>query len=230
MQKYIVSIAAAVNAVCVILLCLYVAINLPAFSLNFYRWQYRVNDTANLVSMEKDELMAVTSHMLDYMRGNISDLQIEAIVDGQPRLFFSQREILHMVDVYNLFVSGTRIRNMSMVLVLATVGVIAFLRQPVGLVLANAYRWAMAAVFAAVAAFAVVVSFNFDRWWTIFHEIFFDNDLWLLDPATELLINIVPLSFFINMSIVVGAIFCGLLLAVFGVAWLVCVRACRGKL
>ena len=35
----------------------------------------------------------------------------------------------------------------------------------------------------------------------MFHEMFFSNDLWLLDPNTDMLINIVPEPFFIDTSL-----------------------------
>ena len=34
----------------------------------------------------------------------------------------------------------------------------------------------------------------------MFHHIFFDNDLWILDPSTDLLINIVPEPFFMDTA------------------------------
>jgi uncharacterized membrane protein len=37
--------------------------------------------------------------------------------------------------------------------------------------------------------------------------IFFDNDLWILNPATDLLVNIVPQPFFIDIAIFIGALF-----------------------
>ncbi|MGB4393229.1 MAG: DUF1461 domain-containing protein, partial [Bacillota bacterium] len=37
---------------------------------------------------------------------------------------------------------------------------------------------------------------DFTRWWTAFHLVTFDNDLWRLDPATDWLIRIFPEEFF----------------------------------
>ena len=39
-----------------------------------------------------------------------------------------------------------------------------------------------------------VVDFNW--FWTQFHHVFFTNDLWLLNPATSVLIQMVPEAFF----------------------------------
>ncbi|MFQ9799458.1 MAG: DUF1461 domain-containing protein [Clostridia bacterium] len=38
---------------------------------------------------------------------------------------------------------------------------------------------------------------DFNRYFTIFHLLFFDNDLWILNPATDLMINIVAGTLFL---------------------------------
>jgi len=225
MRKFTVNTIASVNALCVILLLLYAAVHLPTFSMEFYRWQYSVNDTLNVVSMQDDELMAVTQHMLDYMRGRTPKLQIEAVVDGHLRPFFSEREILHMIDVYDLFMLGNGIRNLAAALILVTIGLIEFMREPVLLTLAKAFRWVSATLIAALAGLTFLIALDFHHAFIIFHEIFFDNDLWLLDPATELLINIVPLQFFITLSSIIAAIFFALLAGLFAAATFICRRA-----
>ncbi len=47
---------------------------------------------------------------------------------------------------------------------------------------------------------------NFDRSFTIFHEIFFNNDYWLFDPSTDPIITILPQDFFFHCSLLI--IFC----------------------
>ncbi|MCL1795580.1 MAG: DUF1461 domain-containing protein, partial [Clostridia bacterium] len=39
---------------------------------------------------------------------------------------------------------------------------------------------------------------DFSGWFTAMHRFAFANELWLLDPASSLLIRMTPLSFFIN--------------------------------
>lgn len=42
---------------------------------------------------------------------------------------------------------------------------------------------------------------DFNRYFTYFHLIFFNNDLWLLNPNTDLLIQMLPEEFFISIFI-----------------------------
>ena len=51
---------------------------------------------------------------------------------------------------------------------------------------------------------------DFDSLFTLFHKLLFTNDLWLLDPRTDLLIRICPSSMFMNMGARIG---------IFGLIW-----------
>lgn len=55
----------------------------------------------------------------------------------------------------------------------------------------------LAAVFFAMLAGWTFV--DFDAFWTTFHKIAFRNDLWLLNPATDLMINLFPAEFFSSL-------------------------------
>ena len=45
--------------------------------------------------------------------------------------------------------------------------------------------------------------FNFDKSFTIFHEILFDNDYWIFDPNLDPVINILPKEFFLHAGIMI---------------------------
>ena len=44
------------------------------------------------------------------------------------------------------------------------------------------------------------MSIDFYKYFTIFHEIFFSNDLWQLEPAKDRLINMFPEAFFSDIA------------------------------
>ena len=50
----------------------------------------------------------------------------------------------------------------------------------------------------------IFIQSDFTQYFTYFHEIFFNNDLWLLDPKTEILIQMMPEPFFIKAAIGIG--------------------------
>ena len=78
------------------------------------------------------------------------------------------------------------------------------------------YGWAVGLFLGVAAAFGGLVAIDFNKYFVLFHEIFFNNDLWLLDPATDLLIRMLPEGFFFDMVIRIGVIFIGSLLILWG--------------
>ena len=53
---------------------------------------------------------------------------------------------------------------------------------------------------------ALICALDFNRAFIAFHHLFFTNDLWLLDPRTDLLIRICPQSMFMGMAVRIGAL------------------------
>jgi integral membrane protein (TIGR01906 family) len=107
-----------------------------------------------------------------------------------------------MVDVKGLFVKGFYIRNISFIYILAMLFLILW-RKPVRNQVRRLARYGIAAAVAGVLPVLLVVvlmNIDFYKYFTIFHEIFFTNDLWLLDPAVDRLVNIFPQDFFTDMA------------------------------
>jgi len=56
-------------------------------------------------------------------------------------------------------------------------------------------------------ALFLIFMFDFSHAFVVFHEIFFDNDLWLFDPATSYMIRMLPEGLFYDMIMRVLLIF-----------------------
>ena len=63
---------------------------------------------------------------------------------------------------------------------------------------------------------------DFDRVFTLFHEIAFTNDLWLLNPNTDMLIRLMPETFFTEYGII-GGIAAGVILTAVILPTAICV-------
>ena len=72
--------------------------------------------------------------------------------------------------------------------------------------------------FGITAVLAAIISTDFTKYFIMFHHIFFHNDLWILDPATDMLINIVPEGFFSDTVLHIGITFFLCVAVVFGLA------------
>jgi len=166
----------------------------------------KYNVTAD-VRMEMDDLLEVTDEMMDYLRGDREDLHVPTIVDGQPREFFNAREIAHMEDVQMLFLAGLALRRICIVAAVICLAALFLMKAPISRVLPRSICGGTGLFFAIVCGLAAIIATDFTKYFTIFHEIFFDNDLWILNPATDLLINIVPEPFFVDTAAAIGITF-----------------------
>ena len=203
-RRRFVTVAVYVNAICLVLIMLYVSIVSPTFNINFYERQFVRNNTHAWIRIEPDDLTVVTQHLIDYMRGREDELQITTYISGEEVDFFTERAIDHMVDVRNLFDGGRVIFIVCIILFVVTLVVVVFNKTLSSISKAYLYTACAATGLFAIIALIAVVSFDFAFEW--FHHIFFFNDLWLLNYYDRLL-NIVPTEFFINISIYIGLLF-----------------------
>ena len=218
--------AGVVNAICLVLLALYFSVQMPTFSTWFYAHEYEKNNIYAKVQMEEADLLAVTAHMIDYMRGKADTLNVDTQVAGEPRPFFSEREILHMEDVRGLFDAGRMIRNVSAVLFIATAAFLVWLRKDGLRSMMKSWSVTAFSTLGLGSAIGIAIALGFDRAFTAFHEVFFNNDLWLLNPDVDLLVNIVPTPFFVDIAGFIGITFV-LVLAVMGTGAAVALRGLR---
>ena len=74
-----------------------------------------------------------------------------------------------------------------------------------------------------VGAIGLYGAADFTSFWTSFHQFFFDNDYWLLDPNVSIMINLYPENFFSDL--VFRVIFWFLL--ILGASWVLIYRVKR---
>jgi integral membrane protein TIGR01906 len=199
---------------------------------HFYEEEYRKYRVTESLGMELSDVMTVTDHMMDYLIGREEKLSIETDVDGKRQDFFNEQDRLHMADVKNLFLGGLKLRTLFFLLSVIFIGALVLKKADMRNVLPRAYGIAMA-VFAAVLVFlGIAFTVDFTRCFTIFHEMFFTNDLWMFDESTDYMIRMLPEGFFSDMVIRIVKVFVGCLAAlgvVIGIIYKICDRHTAGK-
>ena len=187
----------------------------------YYEKEYAKYGVLNDVHMEMDDLLDVTDEMMAYLRGSRKDLHVPTIVDGQPREFFNDREIAHMEDVRGLFLGGLALRRISLGLIVACVILLLLLKADIRCVLPKMICIGSALFFAVLAVLAGIISTDFNQYFIMFHHIFFNNDLWMLNPDTDLLINIVPEPFFMDTAARIAMTYGVSVLTVFAICFII---------
>lgn len=180
--------------------------------MRYFQKEYRKYDVIKNVNMEEKELLFVTEEMMSYLKGKRDNLNIEAVIDGEQQEFFNEKEIAHMKDVRVLFWEGQWLRRIGVIICIITV--IFLLFQSKIEFLLKCLRNGLISFIVFMAILVGIITTNFTKYFVIFHKIFFSNNLWILNPETDRLINIVPEPFFIDTSIRIVVIFFSIILFV----------------
>lgn len=192
-----------------ILVFLGIALSLNIFLLSF-QWlalnkSYYVNrfealEVRKTIGIDKFDLTRVVSELIDFMDDGTGDLNLEVDINGTPTPYFNPKEIHHMEDIYWLFFHGRRILFGIQILMLLGI-VYLYLSKLNGLAYLSAIKIAVKTAILGIGSLGLLGLMDFDWAFVKFHEIFFNNDLWLLDPRTDRLIQLMPLPFFIGFVI-----------------------------
>ncbi|MBQ8506353.1 MAG: DUF1461 domain-containing protein [Clostridia bacterium] len=158
-----------------------------------------VHETAGI---SKEDLLQLDVWLARYLEGSLDDPNAEIEVYGQMQPAFNERELAHLADCRNLFSITT---NIWLNVGLAVAGVALALYGAKQGLLRPACAWLAAAVIAVpVGLLGIWAAIDFNSAFNFFHRLLFTNDLWLLNPATDLLIRICPASMFASLGLRIG--------------------------
>ena len=187
---------------------------------SYYEKEYTKYQVLEAVDMEMDDLQEVTDEMMAYLRGHRKDHHVPTI--GETWEFFNEREIAHMEDVRGLFLAAITIRRICFLVMAACAALLIVLKAETKRILPRMICGGTVLFFTILALLAGIISTDFSKYFIIFHKIFFTNDLWILEPASDLLINIVPEPFFVDTAVRIAVTYGISVIAVFSacVIWL----------
>lgn len=173
----------------------------------FYKYGFREYDAEQVTDVPLYELDRAAAEIVDYFENDADELRIVVSERDREVALFNEQEVVHMKDVKGLVQLMFRLNEVALAYVMLYIGaVILWAREKPLRSLAVEALMGIAAgvvVLAGVGAFAVT---GFDAFWTKFHQIAFSNDLWLLDPDTDRLIQMFPEPFWQQAVYLLGAI------------------------
>ena len=146
--------------------------------------------------------------------------------DGNLTVCFQVHEVDHMADCRQLIGMAGRIRWILAAAALVLIGTGAVMRKQ-----RRSFAAGMIMGFGLSAAACIAILIwgyiSFDSLFTVFHKLLFTNDGWILDTRTDMLIRLMPTSFFISLGIKVLLSAAAMAFAAFGAA--VIIRAAGNK-
>ena len=145
--------------------------------------------------ISEGDLRELDGRMAAYLAGDRAALE-----DDPP---FNDREMAHMADCYALFALLRKVRSRLMPWAVLLIAGGAYLLKDRRR--ARRCAWLSPLILLIpLGAFALWAVVDFDGAFTFFHRLLFRNELWLLDPRTDLLIRVCPESMFMAMGLRVG--------------------------
>lgn len=195
--KRIILIYIALSAV---LFSLTMSINIVTKDKNYYYKYSEKNNITEYAGVDSDKLKKMYSNLIDY------------IYKGDQNLIntdFNKREVSHMVDVnklYNINIIATYVAAISLIAYIVYLCFAYKKKRSIYRELKFIRKIFLTILFAMI-ILSIIISIDFDSAFIKFHHLFFNNDLWLLDPRTDIMIRMLPQDFFMNMAIRIGLYF-----------------------
>lgn len=199
--------ASIIIGIMLFIVLLFTSVEVIGYNINYYEWQYERHNIPDNTKMSINELLKVTSYMIDYLQGERQSLEMTAIIDGSNQEVFGEREKQHMIDVKKLFTIGSYLRNISLYLLVIIFIYMIYKNKTLLIVVLSNVKYVFGTIIMLILILGGLLISNFNKYFTIFHKIFFSNDLWLLDPKTDILINIVPEIFFFQTAMIILGLF-----------------------
>ena len=187
--------------------------------LRLYRHGFDKYDISRVTGIEHDGLMAAARQIRGYFNSTQEPLEINAVIFGEERQLFNEREVLHMRDVKRLIWGVYGLDVASAVYILGFVGLgLFFYRKPFAHTVFKHILWGSGLTVAVVVFVGLVALVGFDSLFLLFHRVSFANDFWQLDPTRDFLVMMFPQGFWFDATLFVALATVGQAAALGGIA------------
>lgn len=170
---------------------LVISIERNTYNKDYYLDSYKKYEIEEVTGKSMEELGSITDKLILYLKGKGGEELLKP--------HYNEREILHMIDVINLFNLARMIKYIG--LSLSFIILFYFFNRREYNFLEKTLTLGLFSNHIVLILLAVLASTNFNKYFTYFHLIFFDNDLWILNPKTDLLIQMLPEQFFMGIAL-----------------------------
>lgn len=176
---------------------LLLSIEIASFQMDFFEKKYEEYNISKRTGLSDKDLLEVTEALLDYLKGEREDIILYKNINGIKKMVFEERELLHLRDVKVLYRKGFTIKNTTLLLSLISLFYFIVYRKNkfhMYLFISSILPMIIMIVF------SILINTDFYKYFVYFHEILFTNDLWQLNPNTDILIKMYPLNFFYSIA------------------------------
>ncbi len=185
-------------------------------TLSLYEFGFSRHQVAEATDLTPGQLSEAAEQVRDYFNSSDGLLHVSvtfagaSIDDSATMDLYTEREIFHMRDVKELLWKTYRVQE-GVFLYLLLFTALGFFIQGndfAGRLRRYIVQGSVLTV-SLVALFGLASLVNFGPIFVLFHEAGFSNDLWQLDPRTSYLVQMFPLGFWQEATILIGLVSIG---------------------
>ncbi|MFY9213151.1 MAG: TIGR01906 family membrane protein [Tissierellaceae bacterium] len=168
-----------------------ISIEMNSYNKKYYTQSFERYGVVEVTGKSMDDLEVITEDIILYLKGRGGDELLNT--------HFNEREVLHMRDVQDLFNLARTLKYTGLFLAILIVGYYIYKKE--GLGFGRALFLGPFVIYGIFLFLALIISRDFNKYFTYFHLIFFTNDLWILDPNKDLMIQMLPEPFFMGIAL-----------------------------
>lgn len=204
-MKIVEIIARCLFILCVPVILLSAGIAVALNSHWFYEQGFDKYYVSQTTGLSDTELSRAAEGLIDYFNSREEYISVTVVKDGQSFVLFNEREIGHLKDVKDLFRLDYRLLLWTSVYCLVYALAALFWRHSLyrrGL--ANGMFGGGVLTLGLMLVIGTGIWLAFDQLFWQFHVLSFDNDLWLLNPATDYLVMLFPQGFWFDATVFIA--------------------------
>ncbi|WP_418921800.1 TIGR01906 family membrane protein [Clostridium aestuarii] len=164
------------------------------FTLNFKPLYYSDVVSLNISqisNLDTNEIKLNYDYIINYLQ-NPNNKEFEL-----PTLHYSDKGKIHFEEVKSIF---NKLNFIFYILIFIILITLSLNWKSMNF---SFFKWSSIYLLFIPLTLLLAFLINFDKSFTFFHKIFFNNDYWLLDPKTDPIINILPQEFFFHCGIII---------------------------
>ena len=113
-------------------------------------------------------------------------------MEGNIQDFFNEEGPASYGRCAGAFLGGLAIRRGAIIVLLFSMAALVLMKADWKRLIPQMYQRVLAVFLALTAVAGFLFSRDFNKYFVIFHHIFFNNNLWILDPAEDYMIRMLP--------------------------------------
>jgi integral membrane protein (TIGR01906 family) len=175
-----------------------------ATNAGMYVWAMERVGVYETAGVDRETLTEVAGDVARYIGARVpADFDRAIIMDGLERPELNERELTHMKDVRRLIrLAGSAAGWLCAVCVIAAA---ITARMKARRAMGSGMVVGAGVMLLCVLAVLIAIRVSFYNFFVALHERLFTNDLWYMNPETDLLIRMMPNNFYISMGAAIGA-------------------------